>query len=82
MSKIVAQSEKFRLMESILFQSVFFLEQNLISVVQRSLSKSLNSEGLSIRNQRSLSKSLNYGGLSVQNQGESPKSPNSGGLSI
>jgi len=36
MSKIVAQSEKFRLMESILFQNVFLLEQNLILLAQRS----------------------------------------------
>ena len=65
MSKIVAQSEKFRLMESILFQSVFFLEQNLISVVQRSLSKSLNSGGLSVQNQVESTKSPNSGGLSI-----------------
>ena len=66
MSKIVAQSEKFRLIESILFQSVFFLAQNLILVAQESSPKSPNSEGLSMRNQASPPKSPNTGGLSIQ----------------
>jgi hypothetical protein len=66
MSKIVAQSEKFRLIESILFQSVFFLEQNLILVAQGSSPKSHNSEELSMRNQGSPPKSPNTGGLSIQ----------------
>ena len=65
MSKIVAQSEKFRLIESILFQSVFFLEQNL-NIGQGSPPKSSNTGGLSMLNQGSPPKSPNTGGLSIQ----------------